>query len=268
MPEIEDNLAVWNTTWDWSGGGDEWSEWWGGTPALWFGALLPRIHPFIPTRTILEIAPGFGRWTQFLKDVCDRLVAVDMAERCIDACRERFAGSGNVEYHVNDGRSLEMVDDRSVDFAFSFDSLVHAELDVLEAYLDGLARTLKPDGVAFLHHSNAGEYGPLAAIARHTPETPRRRLVHGGVLIDLYAWRAQSVTADKVAQVCHSAGLVCVSQEKISWEHGLFLTDAITMVTRRGSRWERPREVISNPLFRQEGRRMARLYSRQSFPKA
>ena len=29
----------------------------------WFGLIFPRIHAFLPTGTILEIAPGFGRWT-------------------------------------------------------------------------------------------------------------------------------------------------------------------------------------------------------------
>ncbi|MEK6280890.1 MAG: hypothetical protein AABN95_11100 [Acidobacteriota bacterium] len=32
---------------------------------------LPRIHPFIPVGTILEIAPGYGRWTHYLKDWID-----------------------------------------------------------------------------------------------------------------------------------------------------------------------------------------------------
>ena len=51
-----------------------------------------------------------------------------------------------------------MVADRSVDFAFSFDSLVHADAEVLDAYAAELARTLAPDGVAFIHHSNLGAY--------------------------------------------------------------------------------------------------------------
>jgi 16S rRNA A1518/A1519 N6-dimethyltransferase RsmA/KsgA/DIM1 with predicted DNA glycosylase/AP lyase activity len=52
---------------------------------MWRGMLRPRINAWVPTGTILEIAPGFGRWTRFLKDVCDRLVVVDLAERCIEA---------------------------------------------------------------------------------------------------------------------------------------------------------------------------------------
>src|SRR3954468_2896420 len=131
MGDVKKNLAIWTAHWDWSQQGDEWSAWWGGTPSLWYGALLPRIHSFVPPGTILEIAPGYGRWTQYLKNLCDELVIVDLTEGCIEHCRERFADADNIEYHVNDGRSLEMVEDGSVDFVFSFDSLVHAETDVL-----------------------------------------------------------------------------------------------------------------------------------------
>lgn len=266
MADVDHNLAVWNTTWDWSRGGDEWSAWWGDTPALWFGALLPRIHAFVPTGTILEIGPGYGRWTQYLKDLGSQLVIVDLAQRCIDHCRERFATATNIDYQVNDGRSLSMVSDRSVDFAFSFDSLVHAEHDVLEDYLGQLARKLKPDGVAFLHHSNLGDHRLAAALARRVPNRARRALTRRGILIDLYAWRAASVNTEAVATRCGPAGMACVSQEKISWEFGTYLLDALSVVTPRGSCWERPRTVLRNPMFGQEAARMSRLYARSSFP--
>lgn len=265
MPEVDQNLANWTSEWDWSTRGDEWSRAWGDTPALWHGALLPRIHAFVPTGTILEIAPGYGRWTQYLKDLCQRLVIVDLAENCIEHCRRRFAGAENIEYHVNDGRSLDMVEDGSVDFVFSFDSLVHAESDVLGAYLEQLARKLSPDGVGFMHHSNIGGYGALTRLAKSVPGRTVGPLVRRGVLINVVAWRAESVTAESVAEQCEAAGLACVGQEKISWEAGRYLIDAMTVFTRRGSRWDRPRTVVSNPLFTSEARRMARLYARSSF---
>lgn len=261
MADVEHNRAVWDKGWDWSTAGDEWSSWWGGTPALWHGALLPRIHAFVPAATILEIAPGYGRWTQYLKDLCERLVVVDLAEQCIDGCRQRFADSTNIDYHVNDGRSLEMVPDHSIDFAFSFDSLVHAEADVLGAYADQLARKLKPEGVGFIHHSNSARMRGLGALTSRLPERARRRLVHRGVVPDIYAWRAQSVSAERFAAQCESAGLACISQEKINWEWGYYLIDALTVLTPRGSRWDRPRAVRNNPLFRAEASRMADLYS-------
>ena len=42
---------------------------------------------------------------------------------------------------------LPMVEESSIDFVFSFDSLVHVEAETLAAYLSELARVLKPDGV-------------------------------------------------------------------------------------------------------------------------
>jgi hypothetical protein len=34
----------------------------------------------MPTRCILEIGPGFGHWTHFLKDLCNRLIVVDLSK--------------------------------------------------------------------------------------------------------------------------------------------------------------------------------------------
>jgi len=39
----------------------------------------------------LEIAPGHGRWTQFLQRLCQSLVAVDISEKCVEHCKTRFA---------------------------------------------------------------------------------------------------------------------------------------------------------------------------------
>jgi hypothetical protein len=51
-----------------------------------------------------------------------------------------------------------MIPDHSVDFAFSFDSLLHVEADLIEAYLNQLAVKLKPTGAGLIHHSNIGTY--------------------------------------------------------------------------------------------------------------
>src|SRR5687768_4980448 len=97
--------------------------------------LYPRVRQFLPAATILEIAPGHGRWTQYLLPLCERLIGVDVAANCVAACRERFAGDAHAEFHKNDGMSLPMVPDGKVDFAFSFDSLVHCERDVMQSYI-------------------------------------------------------------------------------------------------------------------------------------
>jgi SAM-dependent methyltransferase len=265
MPTIDENIGNWTTTWDWSERGEEWSRWWGDTPAFWHGAILPRIHAMVPTGTILEIAPGYGRWTRYLKDLCERLVIVDLTEKCIAHCRERFSADTHIEYHVNDGRSLAMIEDGSVDFVFSFDSLVHADQDVLGEYLSQLAAKLKPDGVGFIHHSNAGSLATLTALARRVPDRFYGALARHGVIVNLAAWRDEGMTAGLFRRQCEAGGLACPAQELVSWETGGYLIDCFSILAPRGSHWDRKSRVIRNPMFVAEARRMAHLYSGASF---
>ena len=158
MPNIDDILKLFGKNDFWKEQGDEWSDPWGSSYMQWIGVIQPRIHAFVPTKTILEIAPGFGRWTQYLRNLCNSLIAVDIAENCIEYCRKRFAGQADIHFFVNDGKTLNMATDNSVDFIFSFDSLVHVEMDVLDSYIKEFSRILNQNGVAFIHHSNLGSY--------------------------------------------------------------------------------------------------------------
>ena len=224
---VEENLQVWQQTYDWSGTGDEWSAPWGSAEAQWYWTILPRIHRYVPGKTILEIAPGFGRWTQFLRNLCDRLDVVDLTPKCIEHCRERFKDSSNIHYHVNDGRNLGMIADGSVDFAFSFDSLVHVEADVIDSYLHELSLKLSANGIGFLHHSN------LAGCERE--EAPS-------------ALRAATVSAEGVRASCERLQLSCISQELLDWA-GQRSLDCISVVTPAASKWARPTIVLDNVNF-------------------
>jgi SAM-dependent methyltransferase len=171
---------------------------------MWWRSVRPRIHSHLPTGTVLEVAPGYGRWTLHLIAECQQLIAVDLTPRCIDVCRERFAGEPRAEFWVNDGESLPMVASSSVDFAFSLDSLVHVEEPQIRRYLEELARTLKPGGTAFLHHSNLAAYAE-----RSTGRIP--------AYVTERHWRARSMSARAFRDACRAAGLVCVTQEVINW---------------------------------------------------
>ena len=235
MPSNEQNLRAWED-YNWPQDGDEWSLSWGGPEPQWFGSIYPRIHTFLPARTILEIAPGFGRWTQFLKNYCGRLIVVDLTPACIEACRKKFEAELHITYHINDGKSLEMIPDESLDFVFSFDSLVHAEADIIETYLVQLARKLKNNGVGFIHHSNIGMFvnartNELAFENRH--------------------WRAESMTSELFEEFCDKANLKCMSQETINWgEHDEHrLTDCISLFTPKTSIWARPNRLVVNGKF-------------------
>jgi SAM-dependent methyltransferase len=245
MPTLDVNKQHWDD-YDWPQGGEEWSVAWGGSEYVWYAVLLPRLLRFLPTSRALEIAPGFGRWTQYLKELCDDLTVVDLAAQCIAACQRRFAESHHITYHVNDGLSLAMVPAKSIDFVFSYDSLVHAEAHVLESYLRQLAEKLAADGVGFIHHSN------LAAIVPPTPGAPPP---------DIH-WRAHDMSATLFVEYCAASGLRCIAQEIVDWG-GHRALDCFSVFTLPGSRFDRPLQVHETATFMAEAERLkaiARLY--------
>jgi len=249
MPSVEENLKLWDDEANWRQNGDEWSIPFGNTQALWWFVIYPRIHRFIPAKRILEIAPGHGRWTQFLRQYCESLVVVDLSPKCIEECKERFSSFSNITYYVNDGRSLDVVPDGAIDFAFSFDSLVHAEKDVMQEYVQQLARKLAPHGIAFIHHSNIGHYSTTLQLLNRVPERFRLRKIAFRLAHFRVCGRAASMTADAFGRMCQSAGVSCVSQELISWAHGTRMIDAMSIFTPAKSIWARPNRVLWNPDF-------------------
>ena len=244
MANTNSNEKVWSE-YDWSRGGDEWSRGWGGPEYQWSGMLYPRLREFLPAGTILEIAPGYGRWTHYLLPLCDRLVGVDIAPNCVEACRARFADQPHATFQKNDGLTLDMVGDGEVDFAVSIDSLVHCDAYIVESYIGELARTLSADGVAFLHHSNLEEY--------LDPDT-------GELPFENTTWRGKSMSARLFDDYCGEAGLLCIGQEKLRWlERDDWFRDCLSMLTRPGSRFARANRVIENRDYPAQAAAMAEL---------
>jgi len=216
---------------EWIAAGEEWSEPWGGSAAQWFGSILPRIHACLPADAILEIASGFGRWSNYLKDHCRQLHLVDPAADCIEACRSRFAADAHVSCHVNDGRSLEMIPNGSIDFVFSFDSLVHVQRETLEAYLAQLAEKLTKEGRGFIHHSNLGEYA--SSITRRA-----RKIVSRGGVLGADHQRDPEMTAELFRELCERHGLKCLSQELLNWRGRRLIDCFSTIASKEDSRWK------------------------------
>jgi len=241
-----------STKYDWKDAGEEWSEPWGSSAAQWSGTILPRIRDCLPTGTILEIAPGFGRWTHYLKDYCQELWVVDASDECVEACRQRFAAESHVHCYLNDGRSLSMIPDASVDFVFSFDSFVHLRRELVEAYLSELGRTLKLGGKGFIHHSNLGAYAD--SLSERFPQ-PMRKLLRKIKILDWEHHRNPTVSADLFQSLCAQTGLHCVSQELINWR-GRRLIDCLSWFARSDSTLQNSTKIIRNPHFMREAARI------------
>ena len=256
MATIEQNIRRWDNL---QHTGAPWSERWGGEDMEWYFTILPRIHRFIPAETILEIGPGHGRWTNFLAGLCKKLITVDVSPKCIEFCRKRFENYPHITCHVNDGKSLDMIADGSVDFIFSFDSLVHAEEDVVAEYLNQLSKKMKSNSAAFIHHSNAGAYKFYFSLTDKIPAPKIKELFIKLGLIDDDIWRALSMTAGKFKLCAERAGLVCVSQEVINWGKTARLIDCFSVVAKKGSDTIYPGRFLINKDFIKEVKSIRRL---------
>jgi hypothetical protein len=234
MPDVEWNHAIWDAGYRWVQGGDEWSAAWGGARSQWMGTIYPRIATFLPANRILEIAPGQGRWSQFLVPLCTEFIGVDLSLNCIQECKRRFAAASRARFVTNDGISLRMVEDDSIDFVFSFDSLVHAELDVMREYTWQILQKLTGTGAAFLHHSNG-------CSAQAIPDDVRRQN------------RAQSVSTERVKEIIEDCSGRVLIQEEITWA-GPSRIDCITTFCKSTAFADCPYKLLQNDDFLVEAR--------------
>lgn len=150
---VQDNRRAWEN-YDWSMRGEEWSN-----HPEWKQALVDLVlNPFVSQDdSVLEIGPGGGRWTERLVTRVAHLTLVDLTPACIELCRDRFGHHENVEFFLNDGKSLEFLADSSIDRIWSWDTFVHIDPADIRAYISQFDRVLKPGGKALIHHSAHGQ---------------------------------------------------------------------------------------------------------------
>ncbi|MGA9874730.1 MAG: class I SAM-dependent methyltransferase [Solirubrobacteraceae bacterium] len=164
-----DNHRRWSD-YDWGGRGEEWNA-----SPQWGQALIENVLArWIPAgAAVLEIGPGAGRWSQALAACASRLVLVDVSERPLELCRERFGRDVRIQYVLSSGNDLPGVEDGSIDAVWSFDVFVHVAPRDQASYLEEIARVLTPGGVAVVHHSDGRNRGQL--LSRHGWRSPMSR---------------------------------------------------------------------------------------------
>jgi SAM-dependent methyltransferase len=142
-----------------------------------------------------------------------------------------------IRFYETDGLSLPYERNNSVDFIFSFDSLVHCEAGVLDAYLAECARILRPGGLAFLHHSNLGAHNTVPNAYNH--------------------FRGQSTSAARVSARCNDVGLSVLVQEIVSWQ-GVDSLDCFSLVGKPPISWFQQTVRVTNPEFWEDVKRLRR----------
>ncbi|MFD8749676.1 class I SAM-dependent methyltransferase [Kitasatospora sp. NPDC059577] len=138
-------------------------------------SVLPTVTAGAELGTVmLEVGPGPGAATDWLRHRVERLVAVEYEQPAAEALAARFAAT-NVEVHHGDATALSFPDD-TFDSVACFTMLHHVPTPALQnRLLAEVLRVLRPGGVLVgsdslpgdgLHHFHEGDtYNPVEPAA-------------------------------------------------------------------------------------------------------
>jgi len=148
----------------------------------------------------------------------------------VSACQEIFSNASHALFVQNDGLSLKCAPPEDFDLVFSFDSLIHAELDVLSHYIPQILQKLAPAGVGFIHHSN---------------------FLSAGDVLPGPHYRATTVSADIISKLITNHGGKVLIQELVNW-CGSTLHDCLTLFGNAVAHADIASIYLENPRFMDE----------------
>src|ERR1700730_7017465 len=109
--------------------------------------------PFVnEDQCAVEIGPGGGRWTRYLRGF-RKLYVVDYYPELLAEVRRNVKGP-NLVFVRNNGTDFPGIDDNYVDYLFSFGTFVHLDAHIVEAYLSNMRRILKAGANVVIHYSD------------------------------------------------------------------------------------------------------------------
>lgn len=108
----------------------------------------------LDTTNIVELACGRGRHVPNYFNDAGMITLVDILQKNIDICKERFGNTEKIKYYKNDGYNLRELKSDTYTSLFTYDAMVHFELIDIYEYLKDIYRILAGGGRALFHHSN------------------------------------------------------------------------------------------------------------------
>ena len=148
---------------------------------------------------VIELAVGRGRHVKMYEPKAKHIVVVDILQKNIDYCKERYKDSKKIDYLCNNGYNLKELNSGEYSALFCYDAMVHFEMMDIYEYLRDIYRVLKPNGMALLHHSN------------NTSD-------YRGSFSNSMAGARNYMSKDLFAYLSYRAGFEVVDQKVIDWE--------------------------------------------------
>lgn len=163
----------------------------------------------LDTTDIVELACGRGRHVPHYVDQANHITLVDILDKNIEYCRERFKGIEKISYYKNNGYDLQELGSNACTSLFTYDAMVHFEMLDIFNYLKETRRILRDGGKALFHHSNNTENYKIT----FSTGTSGRNYMSS----DLFAYLA------------NRAGLKVIEQKIIDWG-GTKNLDCLTLI--------------------------------------
>jgi ubiquinone/menaquinone biosynthesis C-methylase UbiE len=142
--------------------------------------LMPYV---LSDNTILEIGPGGGRWTRYMLHA-KQIYAVDYHQELLNELKLNFSVS-NINYIKNNGNDFPSIQDKSIDFLFSFGTFVHLDFPIIDSYLQNMKRILKHDSIVVIQYSDktkpAAKSNP--SFSENDPDKMRKLVLSHGYSI-------------------------------------------------------------------------------------
>lgn len=113
-----------------------------------------RLFNSLDLTNVIELACGRGRHVSKYLKLANHVTLVDILQKNIDYCKNRFKESDKISYYKNDGYDLSELPSNSYTALFCYDAMVHFEMLDINSYLLDIYRVLKCGGKVLLHHSN------------------------------------------------------------------------------------------------------------------
>jgi SAM-dependent methyltransferase len=114
-----------------------------------------HLQPYVkPDSVVLEIGAGGGRWTQYLIDAREVVVA-ELNPQFFAYLKKRFKNDkAKLRFYETSGYELNGIDAESIDFVFSFGTFVHIDPEGIDQYLAAIQRVLKSGANATLQYAD------------------------------------------------------------------------------------------------------------------
>lgn len=117
-------------------------------------SVIYKMFSKLDLDNVIELAVGRGRHVRMYEQKANHIVLVDILQKNIDFCKERFKENKKIDYYCNNGYNLNQLKDNEYSALFTYDAMVHFEMMDIFEYLKDIHRVLRKGGMALFHHSN------------------------------------------------------------------------------------------------------------------